>query len=130
LLITCINDKYPDLPFIVCSSSFDKRHVVFCLQNGAKGILSYNATSFEIINAIYVVSSGGSFFSKPASKLLDDIFNKIQTTKRYSGADKISKRELEIIGLFAEGLTYKEIANKLNISPRTVETHKNIFSPN
>lgn len=112
----------PKTRVIVLSMHQDEVYVKECINAGAKAYLSKALDdSDDIIQAIERVLEGGVYYGKKTSEiLLSEMF--------VSKGKKLSLKEIEIIKHIANGLVYKEIADKMNISPRTVETHrKNIM---
>ncbi|MDH5380367.1 MAG: response regulator transcription factor [Cyclobacteriaceae bacterium] len=112
----------PKTRVIVLSMHQDEVYVKECINAGAKAYLSKALDdSDDIIQAIERVLEGGVYYGKKTSEiLLSEMF--------VSKDKKLSLKEIEIIKHIANGLVYKEIADKMNISPRTVETHrKNIM---
>lgn len=83
------------------------------ISTGARGFLTKEIDTEEYIRALNAVSGGGKYITQSFSHLLLD------------EKTMLTSREMEVLTLFAEGLPYKQIAGKLEISPRTVETHKN-----
>ncbi len=94
---------------------------------GTKGFVYADDSPDELSKAIQVICSGKEFFKEYVIKYWIDADSKtINKTKRRKTKEKsLSLRETEIIKLFCDGLTYREIGKKLFISHRTVETHKN-----
>lgn len=101
-------------------------------ENGLMGYLLHDCSEDEIFEAFQYLISGEQFY---CGKVIDAILQQVakpeefhEPTANCEGLN-ISERELEIINCIAEGLSSKEIANKLCISPLTVKTHrKNIMS--
>jgi hypothetical protein len=91
------------------------------LRNGAMGYVTKNSTKIEMYDAIRTVMKGDKYICAEIQKnitnqmLVDDDDNKLST---------LTEREIEIIKLIKNGLTNKEIAEQLFLSPRTVETHR------
>lgn len=98
------------------------------IKLGAKGLLSKNANIKEVVDAIRLVNNDELYFNEEVSKLL---IQRIAKNEKVSSAipdSSLSEREKEIIRLICNEFTIKEIADKLFISERTVDTHKrNIF---
>jgi len=93
-----------------------------------KGFLSKDADRNELIEAIMTVRNGYDYYSKSISNIiLKRYLNQPGTTTaiRNHPTGNLSDRELEVLRLFAESYTNQEIANKLFVSIRTVESHKN-----
>ena len=88
---------------------------------GTDGFIGQEANSGEYNAAVQTVIAGDSFFSK---NLTDIIFRINQATMDKSNAFGLTTREMEILSLLANGYCNKEIANKFDLSVRTVETHR------
>lgn len=112
---------------LVVSSSDDEKTVYQIIKAGAKGFLSKDTSRLELIEAVYSLRSGHDFFSRCITNiLLGKYVNLIQTHQpdNANNLSKLSAREVEIIKLWGESYTNQEIADKLFISIRTVESHK------
>jgi len=94
-----------------------------CLRYGAKGYLFKRSDPDEIIDAINKISNGGKYVSPEVSEVLltDDV---IRIDNKKHNLQSLTKRELEILNLIVDGLCNSEIAEKLFISKRTVDTHR------
>jgi len=88
------------------------------LKAGASGYLQKDSGRDTLVKAIHEVIETGVYYSSDTSKLV------LESFKDKTSNSKISSREKEIIQLLSEGLTTKNIATKLFISPHTVETHR------
>ncbi|MBL7976013.1 MAG: response regulator transcription factor [Candidatus Kapabacteria bacterium] len=101
----------------------DQYYLDQALQSGADGYLSKEINRRELIDAVNQVMHGERVFSKAVLALMQ---GKTSVQSQQAGTLPIglTKREEEILHLVAQGLTSQEIANKLFISPRTVETHR------
>jgi DNA-binding NarL/FixJ family response regulator len=113
---------------ILALSSFENdEYVVNAVKAGAKGYILKGAPIDELVLAIKIISKGSSYFAKEISaKLFSHLENPENGVSYKSKALKLSitARELEILRHIAEEMASKEIAAKLHISPRTVETHR------
>ncbi|MBT1688569.1 response regulator transcription factor [Dawidia soli] len=107
----------PDLKILILSMYNEERHIDSFKSIGARGYVFKTASSEEVVQAIRDVYAGGAHFPAPhaESNHADDNFLKKL---------KLSNRELEVIQLIKAGMKTKEIAEKLNISFYTVETHR------
>ena len=119
-----ISNKYK---IIIFSAHTDAKTVINTLKAGAKGFLPKDVMREELLEAISCVHNGEDYISEDISKTV--LINYVKTDDTYShlkntGIEILTKREVEILRHIAEGATYKEIADKLFISFRTVETHK------
>ena len=79
-----------------------------------------------MLSAVKTVAIGDSYFSKDVSSILFEKINETSVNKKLQHRDEvpITDREIEVLRLIAEELTNQEIAEKLYISPRTVDTHR------
>lgn len=118
--------KYPKIPFIILTYGAAEFLILECVIHGARGILWKENTPEQLIAAIKTVLAGERFLNIPESKMTSKIIEHAHNNhfKNHDFAE-LSEREQEVLKLFAEGYSYKYIADKLNISPRTVESHKN-----
>jgi len=123
-------NEYSSIPFVLLIFNAEEPLILECIKLGTKGILWKNSTPEQLIEAIETVASGGIFLNVPESKIKSKIIRHAYNNHPNSfDFTTLSERETEVLVLFGEGLSYKEIADKLNISPRTVESHKkNILS--
>jgi len=113
-------------PFICFGLNNTQAGILGCIRNGASGILKKENSTDHLFEAIKTVIKGDQYFNGPVSRITSKIIqhahNEHYNSHDFSG---LSEREIEVLKLFANGFTYKEIGEKLFISPRTVETHKN-----
>ncbi len=123
--VSFLANNYPKPKILVVSLESNDDSIYKCIKSGAKGILTRDSNRQELVEAIYSLRNGYDYYSKSISKIL---INNFITTKDDEQKDKkylLSKREIEVLKLWGEGNTNQEIANKLFISVRTVESHKN-----
>jgi DNA-binding NarL/FixJ family response regulator len=117
--------KNPNANIVILSMYEDEDYISRCLEYGVKGYVVKNESGSELDYAIKSVLQGKNYFSRQAQ---DVIFKKysqnVSRKKQQEDTVKLTKRELEIIRLISEGLTSQQMADKLFISHRTVETHR------
>jgi DNA-binding NarL/FixJ family response regulator len=110
---------------VILSMHSDESYVLRALKAGAKGYLLKDSAESDLIRAVHAVAGGKSFFSPAVSKvLLDDYVRKLQRSGAEDAYDLLTPREREVLQLIAEGKSNKDVANLLNLSVYTVETHR------
>jgi DNA-binding NarL/FixJ family response regulator len=115
-----ILDSIPKTRVIGLSLHDDITYVKKFLSLGAKGYLTKNTNKSELINAIHSVSRGELFI---AAEIKDRYFASLLNVDE-SEKKELTMKEIEIVKLIAQGLTSKEIGDKLFVSHRTIETHR------
>lgn len=119
-LITEIKKKTKNK--IVVSSIEQDVNVLYDIRKcGADGFIGKDASSSEYLAAISTVNVGGIYFSK---NMADTIFQVSQATSEKRNAYGLTGRELEILSMLSSGFCNKEVANKYELSVRTVEAHR------
>lgn len=122
-LIRKIRLAYPDLPMLVLATRSDSAQATQVLRAGAKGYISKRQDAETIIDAIRHVLTGKIWVNKDfMPNLLDRYFGKELTHANIR--DLLTKRELQIFEMIGKGVTTREIADRLFISQRTVESHR------
>ena len=115
----------PQLAIVMVSMHSDESYVLRALKAGARGYLLKDSAEADLIKAVHAVGSGKSFFSPVVSKmLLDDYVRKLKRSGTEDAYDLLTPREREILQLIAEGKSNKDIANLLDLSVYTVESHR------
>ena len=110
---------------VVLSMHSDETYVLRALKAGAKGYLLKNSAEADLIQAVRAVAEGKSFFSPAIGRmLLEDYMRQVAKREVEDSYDLLTPREKEILQLLAEGKTNKEVANLLNLSLYTVESHR------
>jgi len=115
----------PQTAVVMLSMYSDERYVLRAVKAGARGYVLKNSAGEELIEAIQTVLRGMAFFSPAVARIFQDGVARLQdarkTTDRY---ESLTDRERQIYQLLAEGNSNKDIANRLNLSLHTVETHR------
>jgi two-component system, NarL family, response regulator NreC len=120
-----MTQELPDLAVVMVSMHSDESYVLRALKSGARGYLLKDSAEADLIKAVHAVAGGKSFFSPAVSKLLlDDYVRKLKRSGTEDAYDLLTPREREILQLIAEGKSNKDIANLLNLSVYTVESHR------
>lgn len=114
-----------DANVIVLSMYDGEDYISRCLEIGVKGYVVKSESGSELDFAIRSVLKGSNYFSRRAQDIIFKKYTQNVGKKREPEEQiKLTQREIEIIRLIAEGLTSQQMADKLFISPRTVETHR------
>lgn len=127
-LIKKINSETPRIKVLVISMEMQESVIYESIKAGAKGYLTKQDSGNEILMAIYSLRGGYDYYNKSISDvLLNKYIRSMESDEQGKTVipGNLSKREIEIIRFWGEGLTNKEMADKLFISTRTVESHKN-----
>ena len=114
-----------EIAVVMLSMHSDESYVLRALKAGARGYLLKDSAEADLIKAVHAVAGGKSFFSPAVSKvLLDDYVRKLRRSGTEDAYDLLTPREREVLQLIAEGKSNKDIANLLNLSVYTVESHR------
>ena len=104
---------------IIISMHTDGNYIAKCAKSGAYGYLLKNTDEDELTLAIRMVNKGKKYFSAEISEKMINFMSAQSVSENI-----LSNKETEVLGLISEGLTTKEIAAKLFVSTRTIETHR------
>ena len=111
---------YPNIRVLILSMHDNQEYIMRLMRLGASGYVLKDVPSRELVRAVRTVYSGSTYISSRASKLLfrDRAVEQAQTKSI------LTKREITVLTMLAEGLCNKEIAHFLELSVRTVEAHR------
>lgn len=127
-LIQKISNETPQIKILILSVISDEDVIFKTIKAGAKGFLAKDTKRKELIEAIYSLRNGYDYFSSSITNILvNQYINSIKSNNPLQNKNlyNLSSRELEILKLWGSSYTNKEIADRLFISIRTVESHKN-----
>lgn len=114
-----LKDVHTQVKPIIISMHTEGNYIAKCARSGAYGYLLKNTDQEELIKVIRIVNQGKKYFSPGITEKMIN-FMSVQNVSE----NLLSKKEKEVLGFIAEGLTTKEIAAQLFVSSRTIETHR------
>ncbi|MBS4012749.1 MAG: response regulator transcription factor [Bacteroidetes bacterium] len=119
-----IKRNFSDIKILILSMHSDYTNISDAIDVGADGYVPKDVSSEELVEAIVTVDKGKNYFHTSISEeIVKNYANKKK--KAQGNIPQLTKRELEVLQLFAEGYNNNEIADKLFLSVRTIESHKN-----
>lgn len=122
-LIGQLKSNKSDIPVLVVSMHDEPIYIEQAFKAGAKGYILKRESSHQIINAIRKIMRGGMYTSESVS---DAMFEKMASHEEVDGIDPqavLSDREFEVFKMIGQGNTRQQIADQLNVSIRTINTH-------
>ncbi len=120
--IPSVIEQCPDTHVLIISSDDAKQNIRQTIHYGIKGFLTKKCREDELHNAIQTILNGGKFFcDRVLNIIMSDFEEEDDKSKAY---EQLTDREKEVVQLVADGLTTKQIAKKLYLSPHTVSTHR------
>jgi DNA-binding NarL/FixJ family response regulator len=112
-----------DIRFLALSVSDAPEDVIAVIRAGARGYVTKAISGAELTDAVHRVADGDAVFSPRLAGFVLDAFRSGEATATDPELDQLTAREREVLQLIARGYRYKEIAARLHLSPRTVESH-------
>jgi DNA-binding NarL/FixJ family response regulator len=122
-----IKDQDEHVRIILLSMEVRKDYLNIGIQNGISGYLVKDIEDDVLFEAVEAVSEGKQYFTEAITKLVFEEYyqhQKLKVVPQTKLPDELTKRELEVLKLVAQGMTNKQVAESLFISVKTVETHK------
>ena len=124
-----LSDRSNPAKILILSMHDDEDYILQSIEAGASGYLLKDTSKEELLKAIKGIHQGGKYFSGDVSKALVNRYLNIQDRKVAPALSSgksydITKRERQILGMIADGIGNKEIADQLGKSVRTIETHR------
>lgn len=114
--------KHPDIKVLALSTYLDRRIVQQMLDAGASGYIAKSTAGTELKQGIHSVFEGRNYLCSQVAALVADSLRDPRSTSGKIGA--LSRRELQVAAMLAEGKTAPDIAAELHISPSTVDVHR------
>jgi len=119
-----LNRKNPKTGIVILSMHSNEAYVLEALRCGAKAYILKESSPEELVRAIKEVSNGRRYLSAPLTERAIEAYTQKTEFKLIDPYDQLTTREREILQLTVQGSTNTDIASRLLISPRTVETHR------
>lgn len=117
--------KNPETAIVILSMHSDESYVIRSLKAGARAYLLKDSAEADLIAAIQAITEGKSYFSSAIRDLLkEDYMRRLSEADAEDTYELLTTREREVLQLVAEGKSNKDVANLLNLSLYTVETHR------
>jgi DNA-binding NarL/FixJ family response regulator len=113
----------PTVRVLILSASGEERDVLGAVKAGATGYLVKSASRQELIDAVRRVAAGGTVFTPGLAGLVLGEYRRLADKSDVSDTPRLTERETEVLRLVAKGLSYKQIAERLVLSHRTVQNH-------
>lgn len=128
-LVEILRKKYPQLKIIILSSHYKSNILGYMVKLGISAFLSKNSSRKKFIDVINSVKENGFYFTNEDHELLLSYMNSNPKKKTlFSLENELSDREIEVMKLICQQYTNSEIAEKLFLSSRTVESHRQRIS--
>ncbi|MGW0657091.1 response regulator [Streptomyces umbrinus] len=115
--------EHPQIKVLVMTMSEDDDSLLAAMRAGARGYLLKGAGRDEILRALHTVAQGGAVFSPHMAERLGPLFASFTGAAAQQAFPTLTAREREVLGLLATGLSYRQIAESLYLSDKTVRNH-------
>lgn len=119
-----VSRRAPRTRVVILSMHANDAYVVEALHHGAVGYVLKDSSAADLILAVHEVMEGRRYLSPPLSERAIDIYVQTGRSESAEAHDQLTCREREVLQLVSEGYTTAEIADRLTLSPRTVEMHR------
>lgn len=116
-----VKELATDLPVLIVSMKMEEQYALRCLKAGASGFLNKGSAAEELVRAVKRVLSGGRYISPElADRIAGEMGNPVPLVRH----ELLSNREMEVLRLIVNGMPQKAIADRLDVSVKTVSTYR------
>jgi two-component system response regulator NreC len=120
-----LKERHPKVAVLVLTMHEDESYVFQLLRAGASGYVLKRAAAQDLVQAVRAAAKGEAFlYPSVARKVVEDYLRRVESGEERARYDGLTEREREILTLIAQGLGNQQIAEKLYISIKTVQTHR------
>lgn len=119
-----LRDSFPEIKILILSMHNSERIARDVLEAGARGYVTKTDAARDLVLAVEALRRNKTFFTTQVDQLVLETFLREGSGKRSTAAERLTSRQREIVQLLAEGKSSKEIAVHLELSVKTVETHR------
>lgn len=122
-VVEAVTETNPDVKFLALSVSDQAEDVIAMIRAGARGYVTKTIEPADLADAVRRINAGDAVFSPRLAGFVLDAFAGVMPAEDDPELDQLTTREKDVLRLIARGFAYKQVARKLNISIKTVETH-------
>ncbi len=123
VVVRNIAETNPGIRFLALSVSDAPEDVISMIRAGARGYVTKTVTPDDLVEAVRRVASGDAVFSPQLAGFVLDAFSEATPVEDVPDLNRLTPREREVLRQIARGYSYKQVASRLTISTKTVETH-------
>ena len=123
VVVENVGETNPEVKFLALSVSDQAEDVIGMIRAGARGYVTKTIEPGDLVDAVRRIDAGDAVFSPRLAGFVLDAFAGVMPTEDDPELDQLTTREKDVLRLIARGFAYKQVARKLNISIKTVETH-------
>ena len=123
VVVESVGETNPEVKFLALSVSDQAEDVIGMIRAGARGYVTKTIEPGDLADAVRRIDAGDAVFSPRLAGFVLDAFAGVMPTEDDPELDQLTTREKDVLRLIARGFAYKQVARKLSISIKTVETH-------